>query len=116
MSKRKNIKKIPLNKIRAVHRRDKLSPEQERQVKAIYDLIGGHLLGVYESFEFTFCFDMHPEQEISIWSHIALTLNKWRQRNANYTPDQEKEAYKQFLGISMGVEAEQKWKDIYFES
>ena len=116
MDKRKKIKKIPLNKIRAIHRRSKLSPEQENQIKAIYDQIGERLLGVYETFEFTFCFDKNPGDEISIWSHIALTLNKWRLQNVNYTPDQEKEAYKQFLGISMGIEAEQEWKGLYFGS
>jgi hypothetical protein len=116
MGKRKKTKKIPVNKIRAVQRREQLSPAQEKQVKAIHEQIGEHLLGVYETFEFTFCCDTHPEQEIFIWAHIAKVLDKWRQQNPYYTPDQEKDAYAQFLSISMGVDAKQEWKNLYFDS
>lgn len=112
----KTVDDLKKMKLRAVHRRETLSPAQELVAKEIHRIVGEHLVGPYEKFELGFCYDMHPERELAIWFRIAVCLILWRQSNAGYTLEDEKAICGRLLLISTGVRDDRDLTQMYLDS
>lgn len=79
-----------------------LTEEQLKRTRAIYKCLGPYLNTNLEQFELNFERDPDPEQEIQIWSHIALAQQIFLQRNTDETSADAERAFKTFLLMSMG--------------
>lgn len=80
-----------------------LTEEQLKRTRAIYKCLRPYLNTNLEQFELNFERDPNPEQEIQIWSHIALAQQTFLQRNADATGTDAVRAFKAFLLLSMGA-------------
>lgn len=99
------IKEIPIRDIRpGPIRHESLTPSQLERARVIYKCLEPFLKMPFEKFELNFLRDMHPEQEIQIWSCIAVSHQQFLQQNPAVSFEDAERAYKAFLMISMGAE------------
>jgi hypothetical protein len=59
-------------KFKFIQFHEDLPDDAKDRIKIIYRVVGHHLHSSFERFEHGFCFDLHYEKEIAIWSRVAL--------------------------------------------
>lgn len=98
------IEQVELSKLRpGPPRHESLAEDQLIRARVIYKLLSPYLKTTFEQFESNFLRDAHPEQEIRIWSQIALAHQTFLQRNTDATDADAERAFKAFLLMSMGA-------------
>jgi len=89
-------------------RHESLKPETLARIRTIYELIGPYTgVNTLEEWEIGFMRDMHPENEVSVWSRICLAWQKYHLlylENTVRSKSYEDRLVAALVAISTGVE------------
>ena len=88
-------------------RHESLPPDLLEHIRSIYEIVGPYLDTTLEQFEIGFMRDMHPEDEVAIWSCIAAAFVDYHKQHTNneaLPEEDEKKLLGALISISTGVE------------
>lgn len=92
---------------------ESLPPELLAKISKLYAFLGPYLSTTLEQFELGFMRDMHPENEIAIWSAIAFAFQNYVVKFGDGKPPSKEDGtnlVSAIILISMGVTAAQQLK------
>lgn len=100
--------RIDLDKIQSGPiRHGSLSDKMLEQIRWVYEYVGSYLETTLEQFEISFMRDLHPEDEILMWTCITAAWMDYHEEHLNdeVLPDEEeKKLIGALIAISTGVE------------
>jgi hypothetical protein len=93
---------VPRSEIQSAPLRRTLTDDQMERLKIIWDQVGKYGdVKTFEQFELDFMRDDDPEEEVQIWSMIALYHSELSEANPKADPQ---DTYNALLAISVGME------------
>jgi hypothetical protein len=88
-------------------RNESLPPEMLKQIEAIFDVIGSYIGMTLEQFEIGFMRDVHPEDEVALWSSITAAWLAYHEKHLGDVtlPDEEERSLlAALIAISAGID------------
>ncbi len=86
----KNIKQGPI-------RHSTLDPELLKEIKFTYDRVGRLYCPTLEEWEIGFMRDMHPQREVTLWTHIAQATELYLKKYVKKGPGRASEGQRFFV-------------------